>query len=46
MEDLDGDGRDEILVSAGPDPDVGSPVKVCRYLDGQVSEWFTFQPCS
>jgi len=39
--DLDGDGRDELVVSAGPDPDVGSPVKVFRYDGAEVSIWLS-----
>ncbi len=43
--DLDGDGRDEIVVGCGPDPDpdVGTPVKVFRYRDTGVAEWFSLE---
>jgi len=39
--DLDGDGREELLAGAGPDPGAGSPVMVCRYDGSMVHEWFT-----
>ena len=41
--DLDGDGRDEIVVGCGPDPepDVGTPVKVYRYTGSGEAEWFS-----
>ncbi len=38
--DLDGDGRDEIVVGGGPDPALGSPVVVFRYNSSEVSQWF------
>ncbi len=41
--DLDHDGADELLVCAGPDPNIGSPVTVYRYGDEQVTEWFRFE---
>jgi hypothetical protein len=41
--DLDGDGRDELVVGAGPDPQIGTPVKVFRYDGSQVSEWFSLE---
>ena len=41
--DLDGDGREELLVGCGPDPGVGSPVMICRYDGSTVSPWFTFE---
>ena len=42
--DLDGDGRDELVVGAGPDPGVGlPPVQVYDYDDGQVSLFFTLE---
>jgi len=41
--DMDHDGCDELVVGAGPDPDVGTPVKVFRYADDQITEWFAFE---
>jgi hypothetical protein len=41
--DLDGDGRDEIVVGCGPDPEVGTPVKVYRYDGEQTVQWFTLE---
>lgn len=41
--DLDGDGRNELVVGAGPDPSVGSPVKVFKYNGAAVTEWFSLQ---
>jgi len=41
--DLDGDGRDDLLVSGGPDPDLGSPVNVYQYDGAQVAEWFSLE---
>ncbi len=41
--DLDGDGRDELVVGCGPDPDVGTPVKAYRYDGKQVSQWFSLE---
>ena len=41
--DLDADGRDELVVGAGPDPSVSSPVKVYRYDGTSVSLWFSLQ---
>ncbi len=43
--DLDGDGRDEIMVGCGPDPDpdVGTPVKVYRYTGSGEAEWFSLE---
>jgi hypothetical protein len=41
--DLSGDGRNEIVVGGGPDPNLGSPVKVFRY-NGQAAElWLDFE---
>jgi len=40
--DLDGDGRNELVVGAGPDPDVGGSVKTYRYDGSQVSLWQDF----
>jgi len=41
--DLDSDGRDEILVGCGPDPDVGTPVKVYRHDGSGVILWFSLE---
>jgi len=41
--DLDGDGRNELVVGAGPDPSAGSPVKVFKYNGAGVTEWFSLQ---
>ena len=41
--DLDADGKDELVVGAGPDPSVSSPVKVYRYDGIGVSLWFSLQ---
>ena len=38
--DLNGNGRDEIVVGQGPDPDAGTEVKVFQYDGSQVTEWF------
>ena len=41
--DLDGDGRDELVVGCGPDPEVGTRVKVYRYDGAQSSLWFSLE---
>ena len=41
--DLDQDGRDEIVVGCGPDPDVSTPVKVYLYDGVQVTQWFSLE---
>ncbi len=41
--DLDGDGRDELVVGCGPDPGVGTPVKVYLYDGNQVTQWFSLE---
>ena len=41
--DLNGDGRDEIMVGQGPDPAAGSEVKVYLYEGTQVSMWVTLE---
>jgi fibronectin-binding autotransporter adhesin len=40
---LDLDGRDALVVGCGPDPSVGSEVKVFRYEGSVVSEWFSLE---
>ncbi len=39
--DLNGNGRDEIVVGQGPDPEAGTQVKVFLYDGVQVSEWLS-----
>jgi hypothetical protein len=41
--DLDGDGRDDIVVGGGPDPEIGTPVRVYRYNGSQTSFWFSLE---
>ena len=41
--DLDLDGRDDLVAGYGPDPSVGSEVKVFRYNGADVVEWFSLQ---
>jgi polyhydroxybutyrate depolymerase len=41
--DLNINNRDEIIAGAGPDPSVGSPVRVFRYSGSQVTSWFSLQ---
>ncbi len=41
--DLTDDGRNEIVVGGGPDPTVGSPVKVFTYDGLQATLWFSFE---
>ncbi len=41
--DLDDDGRDELVVGPGPDPEMASPVKVYQYDGSQVSLWISLQ---
>lgn len=41
--DLDGDGRDEIIVAPGPDPAAGSPVKAYRYSAGEAEALFSLE---
>ena len=41
--DLDGDGRADLLVGGGPDPSIGTGVKVFTYDGSQVSEWVAFE---
>ncbi len=42
--DLDRDGRDEIVVGAGPDPDGASMIDIFRYDDSTCSRWFGVAP--
>jgi hypothetical protein len=37
------DGRDELVVGCGPDPGVGTPVKVYLYDGAQVIQWFALE---
>jgi fibronectin-binding autotransporter adhesin len=39
--DLNNDGRDDLLVGRGPDPDAASLAKAYHYEGGQVTEWFS-----
>ena len=41
--DLNEDGRDELMVGAGPDPTAGSEIKAFRYNGTVVSVWFTLE---
>jgi hypothetical protein len=41
--DLNGNGRDEIVVGGGPDPASGSPVAVFLCDGAAVSQWFTLE---
>jgi predicted outer membrane repeat protein len=41
--DLDGDGRAELVVGAGPDEGADSKVAVYRYSGSAVSQWFTLR---
>jgi len=42
MANLNGDSRDELVVGAGPDPSIGSPVKIFLYDGTQAAEWLSF----
>ena len=39
--DLDGDGRNELVVGPGPDPSRATPLKVYRHTGSQVTEWIS-----
>ena len=41
--DLDGDGRDDLVVGAGPDPLVNSTIKIYRYDGSETSLWINLQ---
>jgi len=41
--DLNGDGRDELVVGCGPDPEAGTEVKVFEYDDAGVTLWFSLE---
>ncbi len=41
--DLDGDGRHEVVVGAGPDLNAGSPVRVFRYSGSELEQLFDLQ---
>ncbi len=38
--DLDGNGRDEVVVGAGPDPNAGAAVRVFRYSGSELQQAF------
>jgi hypothetical protein len=40
--DVDNNGRDDLLVGAGPDPGVEGLIKAYRYDGGYLSSWFSF----
>ena len=44
--DLDEDGRDDLVVGAGPDPEMQTPVLVYRYEGGSTSSWFSLDAFS
>jgi hypothetical protein len=44
--DLNDDGRDELLVSQGPDPEAGGGVKVFEYNGSGVTFWFSLEAFS
>jgi len=41
--DLDEDGRDDLVVGAGPDPGMQTPVQVYRYTGGSTTNWFSLE---
>jgi len=41
--DLDGDGRADLVVGGGPDPSIGTGLKIFTYDGSQVSEWVAFE---
>jgi len=41
--DLNDDGRADIVVGGGPDPNLGSPVRVFEYDGQQATLWFSFE---
>jgi len=41
--DLNGNGRDELVVGQGPDPEADTWVKVYMYEDSQTIEWFSLE---
>jgi len=44
--DLDRDGRDEIIVGTGPDPDGASLIQVFRFDGVETGRWFGLSPFS
>ncbi|MFH1508698.1 MAG: right-handed parallel beta-helix repeat-containing protein [bacterium] len=38
--DLDGDGKNELIVGGGPDPNMNTEIKAYRY-NGSIVEWFS-----
>jgi hypothetical protein len=41
--DMDFDGADELIVGGGPDPELGTPLRVFRYADGEINQWLSFE---
>jgi hypothetical protein len=41
--DLDGDGRDDLVVGRGPDPQAGCPVRVFNFATGSPALWLSLE---